>query len=68
MLGGVALIVFGAGLNASKSIRRYISQLGVGKLAQALMPDVERYFRLRAIDNGAAAKDRSIDESQMKDP
>ena len=50
MLGGVALMVFGAGLVLSNSyVRRYMSQLGVGNLAQTVMPDVERYFRLRAM-------------------
>ena len=50
MLGGVALMVFGAGLVLSNpSIRRYMSGLGVGNLAQAVLPDVERYFKLRAM-------------------
>jgi hypothetical protein len=50
MMGGVALIVFGAGLVLSNPyVRRYMSQLGVGNLAQAVMPDVERYLRLRAM-------------------
>ena len=50
MMGGVAMVVFGAGLILSNPfIRRYISQLGVGNLAQAVMPDVERYFKLRAM-------------------
>ena len=50
MLGGVALIVFGAGLILSNPfIRRYLSQLGVGGLAQAAIPDVERYLKLRAM-------------------
>lgn len=50
MLGGVAFIVFGAGLILSNPyVRRYMSQLGVGNLAQAVMPDVERYFKLRAM-------------------
>ena len=50
MLGGVALMVFGAGLVLSNpSIRRYMSGLGVGNIAQAVMPDVERYFKLRAM-------------------
>jgi len=50
MLSGVALIVFGAGLILSNPyIRRYMSGLGVGNLAQAVMPDVERYFKLRAM-------------------
>jgi len=30
-------------------VRRYMSQLGVSNLAQAVMPDVERYFKLRAM-------------------
>ena len=50
MLGGVAMIVFGTGLVLSNPyIRRYISRLGVGNLAQSVMPDVERYFKLRAM-------------------
>jgi hypothetical protein len=50
MLGGVALVVFGAGLILSNPfVRRYMSNLGVGKLATAVMPDVERYFKLRAM-------------------
>jgi hypothetical protein len=50
MLGGVALMVFGAGLILSNpSVRRYMSQLGVGNLAHAAMPDIERYLKLRAM-------------------
>jgi hypothetical protein len=50
MLGGVAMIVFGAGLILSNPfIRRYLSQLGVGNLAQAAFPDVEKYLKLRAM-------------------
>jgi hypothetical protein len=50
MLGGVALVVFGAGLILSNPyIRRYLSQIGIGNLAQAAMPDVERYLKLRAM-------------------
>ena len=50
MLGGVALMVFGAGLILSNpTIRRYMSQAGVGNVATALIPDVERYFKLRAM-------------------
>jgi hypothetical protein len=48
MLGGVALIVFGLILS-NPFVRRYLSQLGVGNLAQAAMPDVERYLKLRAM-------------------
>jgi hypothetical protein len=50
MLGGVALVVFGAGLILSNPfIRRYMSQFGFGNFAQAAMPDVERYLKMRAM-------------------
>jgi hypothetical protein len=50
MLGGVALIVFGAGLILSNPlVPRYISQIGVGNLAHAAIPDIERYLKLRAM-------------------
>jgi hypothetical protein len=50
MLGGVALVVFGAGLILSNpTIRRYMSQFGVGDLATTVIPDVERYFKLRSM-------------------
>ena len=50
MLGGVAMIVFGAGLILSNPfVRRYMSQIGVGNLASAAMPDIQRYFKLRAM-------------------
>ncbi|MFZ0746009.1 MAG: hypothetical protein WAM85_16480 [Terracidiphilus sp.] len=50
LLSGVALVVFGAGLIISNPlVRGYLSRLGVGNLAQAAIPDVERYFKLRAM-------------------
>jgi hypothetical protein len=50
MLGGVALIVFGAGLVLSNPlVRRYLPQIGVGNLAHAAIPDFERYLKLRAM-------------------
>lgn len=50
MLGGVALMVFGAGLILSNPlIRRYMSRIGVGNLAHAAIPDIERYLKLRAM-------------------
>jgi hypothetical protein len=50
MLGGVAMIVFGAGLILSNpSVRGYMSQIGIGSLAGAAMPDIQRYFKLRAM-------------------
>jgi hypothetical protein len=50
MLSGVALIVFGAGLILSNPIvRGYLGQLGVGNLAQAALPDLDRYLKLRSM-------------------
>jgi hypothetical protein len=50
LLGGVAMVIFGAGMILSNPvIRRYMSQLGVGDLAQAAVPDIERYLKLRAM-------------------
>ena len=50
LMGGVALIVFGAGLILSNpAIRRYLGQMGIGSLAQAALPDFERYLKLRAM-------------------
>jgi len=50
MLGGVALMIFGAGLVLSNPIvRRYLGQAGLGNVASAALPDLERYFRLRSM-------------------
>jgi hypothetical protein len=50
MLGGVALVIFGAGLILSNPfVRRQMSKFGVGNIATAVIPDVERYFKLRAM-------------------
>jgi hypothetical protein len=50
MMGGVALMVFGAGLILSNPVvRRYLGQVGLGSLAQAAIPDFERYMKLRAM-------------------
>lgn len=50
MLSGVALIVFGAGLILSNPVvRGYLGQLGIGNLAQAALPDLDRYLKLRSM-------------------
>jgi hypothetical protein len=50
MLGGVALVLFGAGLVLSNpTVRRYLGQVGLGNFVSAALPDVERYFRLRSM-------------------
>jgi hypothetical protein len=47
---GAAMVVFGGGLILSSPvIRRYMSHLGIGNLAQGLIPDIERYFKLRSM-------------------
>jgi len=50
MLSGVAFIVFGAGLILSNPlVRRYLGGVGIGSLAQAALPDLDRYLKLRAM-------------------
>jgi hypothetical protein len=50
LLGGAALVVFGAGLMLSTpTIRRYLGGMGIGNLVQAAVPDFERYLKLRAM-------------------
>jgi hypothetical protein len=50
MLSGVALVVFGAGLILSNPIaRKYLGQFGIGDLAQAALPDLDRYLKLRSM-------------------
>jgi len=50
MLTGVAFMVFGAGLILSNPlVRRYLGQMGIGNLAQAALPDLDRYLRLRSM-------------------
>lgn len=50
MLTGVAFIVFGAGLILSNPmVRKYLGQVGVGNLAQAALPDLDRYLKLRSM-------------------
>jgi hypothetical protein len=50
MLGGVALVVFGTGLILSNpNVRKYLGQMGFANLASTTLPDIEKYFRLRAM-------------------
>lgn len=50
LLGGAAMIIFGAGLILSTPIvRRYLGGMGVNSLVQAAIPDIERYMKLRAM-------------------
>jgi hypothetical protein len=50
LLGGAALVVFGAGLILSTpTIRRYLGGAGLGNLIQAAVPDLERYMKLRSM-------------------
>ena len=50
MLGGVALVIVGAGLVLTNpTVRRYLGQMGIANFASAALPDIERYFRLRSM-------------------
>ncbi len=50
LLGGVSLVVFGAGLiMTSPLVRQMLGGANVGNLLQAAVPDVERYLRLKAM-------------------
>jgi hypothetical protein len=50
LLGGAAMIVFGAGLILSTPmIRRSLGGVGIGNLVQAAIPDFERYLKLRSM-------------------
>lgn len=50
LLGGIAMLVFGAGLVLSNPVvRRFIGQAGFGNLTETILPDVERYLKLRSM-------------------
>jgi hypothetical protein len=52
MMGGVAMVIFGAGLILSNPIvRKFLGQAGGGgmNLLQAALPDLERYMKLRSM-------------------
>jgi hypothetical protein len=50
LMGGLALIIFGAGLVISNpAIRKLLGQANMGSLMTAAIPDVERYMKLRSM-------------------
>jgi hypothetical protein len=50
LMGGVALMIFGAGLVLSNpAIRKLLGQANMGSLLTAAIPDVERYMKLRSM-------------------
>jgi hypothetical protein len=50
MLSGIALMVFGAGLILSNPVaQRYMSRLGISNVTDRMLPDLERYLRLRSM-------------------
>ena len=50
MLSGIALMVFGAGLILSNPVaQKYLGRIGVAEPAEGVLPDIERYLRLRSM-------------------
>jgi hypothetical protein len=50
MLGGVALVVVGAGMILSNPVvRRYVESSPIGNIIGNIIPDVEKYFKLRSM-------------------
>jgi hypothetical protein len=50
LFGGVALAVLGAGLVLSnRSVRGLLGGISAGGLLQAVVPDFDRYLKLRAM-------------------
>jgi hypothetical protein len=48
LLGGAAMVLFGAGLILSTSaVRRYLGNGHIGNLLQGALPDLQRYLKLR---------------------
>jgi hypothetical protein len=48
VLGGAALVLFGAGmLISSRTVRRFLGQKNLGSLVSAAVPDIEKYMKLR---------------------
>ena len=50
MLSGIALMVFGAGLILSNPVAQgYLSRLGFSNLTENVLPDLDRYLKLRSM-------------------
>jgi hypothetical protein len=50
LLGGLSLILFGAGLVLTNpAVRKLIGGTDLGGIAQSALPDLERYLKLRAM-------------------
>ena len=50
LLGGLSLILFGAGLVVTNpAVRKLLGDVNVGGLLQGAIPDLERYMKLRSM-------------------
>ena len=50
LVGGAAMVVFGAGLILSTPIvRRLLGGMSIGNLVEAAVPDFQRYMKLRSM-------------------
>ena len=50
LFGGVAMLVFGAGLLLSnRTVRQYLGHISAGELIGSAVPDMEKYMKLRAM-------------------
>jgi hypothetical protein len=50
LLGGLALILFGAGLVVTNpTVKKLLGGVKVGSLLTAAVPDLERYMKLRSM-------------------
>ncbi len=58
------MVVVGAGLILSNpAVRRYMGQMGIGNVLGNIIPDVERYFKLRSM---CVEQRRDIDSAPGK--
>jgi hypothetical protein len=50
LLGGLSLILFGAGLVITNPVvRKFLGEANVGGLLQTAVPDLERYMKMRSM-------------------